>query len=565
MTLSEVKLKIYKASFHHINMKIITRLFILSFFLVSIAGSIITSVNGVDEYKFKIVVDHDFDDDEEIRCDIRYDDSKKTLRFNDDSSYEDLEYENYFEEKLDISCDDELDKITLYIYDRKDKLFDKKSYKYEDKIIYYLEQVDKDNDWFEIIIQHDFSSKITCDLTIDGKSPIEFVFDEDTEDKSLTIQRNYKDNMDFECNKQIDTIRLRVYDDEENKIYEEKYTDKKTFSYEYENSEYKYELRFDIKHSFDNKVVDCDLIIDDDNEFEFEFDKYSDSSDLKIVKNFKKKFEFKCNYDLDNIDLRVYDEDGDKIDQQTYKNEDKITYKANNADYDFLVEIFNEFASRDEIECDIYIDSVKQRKNYIFSSNSKRSDLRIENEFAESFEVVCNQKLDKFSIMIFSSNNDKQKDELIDSKEHQNVKTVKYDINEEHKKDSQSSLNNPSSNSANEQQVNIIYANNEQFAINSSKSNEDMNNLKEKENITLTPGISSSQTTDSDNFKVSKSFNIIVLTILLLVIVCIIGFLLLKLDVIKIGSNNTKKHLNRNNRNVTKKDNFGIDFIKKKK
>ncbi|MDA3854827.1 MAG: hypothetical protein PF569_01115 [Candidatus Woesearchaeota archaeon] len=404
----------------NLNKLLIIQLIVLIFTLNSAFSS---------NYYFNIEIDHDFVDSDEITCEVIYDDRDRTWVVDEDSDNYDLELEKNFDDFLEMDCDDDLDEINLRIYeiDTDDKVF-QETYDNEDKFEYELDLVDKDEEWFSIEIDHNFGSSetIDCELTIDG-TEFDYEFDADTDNDNLLIEMNYDDNIDFQCDDELKDMELIIYDDDEVEVFSKKYEEDDNLEFDNDDLDDKYELKIVIDHDFDGDDISCDLIVDNIEESNFDFDEDSTSSDLTIYAYFIDSFEFDCNDDIDEINLYIYDDNGDKIDSENYDDEDKFEYELNTGNYELFIQITNEFSSEDEIECDLIIDGEKE-EDYELTDSSSFGDLRIEYQFENEFEFICEEEMEKFNVFIF--NNFDFNDDQIDEREYLNTNKLKYVINE---------------------------------------------------------------------------------------------------------------------------------------
>ena len=395
------------------------------FILPLIMAMFIMVANGASyDFSFKIEIDHDFDEDDEITCDVTYDDTEREWTFGDNSDNDELIFEKNFDNTIELDCNDKIDEITLYIYEDDEKL-EKLVYENEDDFEYLINFADKDEDWFEIEIDHDFNGeKIDCELKIDSKY-YDYDFDEDTDGDDLTIERNYEDTIEFDCDEKLDEIVFKVYD-EEDELYEKIYEEEDSFDYERGDNDVIYEFRIDIDHNFDDSVS-CELVVDDNEEFNYDFDENTDSGDLRIVKDFAEKIEFDCNEDLDEITLYIYDDDGEKIDSLDYEDEDKFEYEVREGLYDLFIQVTNSFDLDETIECDLYTDGEKV-EDFEFDSSSGISDLRIEDEFNSQVEFVCDENLDEMIFIVFEDEEEDEGDEIY-KRVYSNEFSFMYDIN----------------------------------------------------------------------------------------------------------------------------------------
>lgn len=370
-------------------LRVILMLFIVTF-------SMPIAFSEAEEYEFKFEVEHDFDDDEQIECDINYDDNTKTFRFDEDDSGDKLEFEKSFTDSIDIDCDENIDDITLQIFDQTGKKIFDEDYSREDKVKVDLDdfKYDEDEDSFSIEIEHDFGNdEIRCDLEIDG-TDYDFKFDSDDSSDVLTIEKNFETIIKFTCDEEMDEIKLTVFDDDGDEEFEETYLEDDRISYDKDKEDMdSTEVIIDIEHDFGNDKISCDLEIDGDDYATYNFDEDSSSSDLKVAVDIKEEISFDCDDKFDEIIVRFYNEDGEKIETLEFKNEDEFEYEVSGGAYDWNFRIIHEFEEDEEIECELNVDNQKVL-DVELDDSSRISDLMHDGNFDVSVILECDAELD---------------------------------------------------------------------------------------------------------------------------------------------------------------------------
>jgi len=349
-----------------------------------------------EEFEFRLEVDHDFDDDDDrISCEIVFDDDdSKTFKFDDNDRGDDLVYERDFLEKVEVDCDEKVDEINIKVIDSAGvELFDE-DYKHDKSVDYDLETYDEDEEWFEIKLKHDFGSKdIDCKLEVDSND-YDYTFDKDDSSDTLKIRKNFDKLIKFSCDDEIDEIQLKVYDDDNDEVYDKDYEEDDKISYDADKSDEDLtEAVIEIEHDFDEDVK-CEIEIDDDETKKYEFTEDSSSSDLKIALDFLEFFKFECDERLDEITVRIYDDDGNKIDTLEEEREDEFTYELSGGEYDYVLNIINDFESDEDIKCEFITDS-KVTTKLKLDRHSRISDLRNDGNFDGNFVLDCDGNLDK--------------------------------------------------------------------------------------------------------------------------------------------------------------------------
>jgi hypothetical protein len=374
---------------------------ILMLFIVTFAVPV--AFSEAEEFEFKFEVDHDFDDDEQIECTIEYDDNSKDFRFDEDDTGNDLVFEKSFTDKIDINCDESVDDMTLQVYDQTGKEIYDEDFSNEENLDFDLDDFgyDEDEDWFSIEVSHDFGSdEIDCDLEIDGDD-YQFSFDSDDSSKVLTIEKNYDTEIKFSCDEDMDELKFEVFDDDGDETFSETYLEDDKFSYDKDQEDMEStEVIIDIEHDFGNGEIDCDLEIDGDDSGTYIFDEDSSSSDLKIAVDIKEDINFDCDDRFDEIVIRIYNEDGDKVDILEFKNEDEFDYEVSGGFYDWSLRITNVFEEDEVIDCEITVDGIKTN-DLELDKNAKISELIHSGNLDYTVELVCDAALDKVAFSTY--------------------------------------------------------------------------------------------------------------------------------------------------------------------
>lgn len=172
--------------------------------------------NDYSDFMYKIQIEHDFNEDEEIECDFTVDGKEifENKVFDNDSDIDDLIIKDYFDDEIIFDCDDDFDTLRYDIYAQ---IKDEKKYPNEEEIEYYLNLDNFDKYDFEINFEYKFlnNEEIECELKIDNNNPQPYTFDEDDVSDNIVTIKNKKasSNIEFECkNKDLKNINLKVYD-----------------------------------------------------------------------------------------------------------------------------------------------------------------------------------------------------------------------------------------------------------------------------------------------------------------------------------------------------------------
>lgn len=398
-------------------------IFQVIFMLFIVAFSVPVAFSEPEEFDFKLEFSHNFDDeDDENECKVEYDDNTKTLDFDEKTEDDDLE--KSFTDSLEVKCDENADEIKLKIYDSAGVEVYDEDFDNEDRVKIDIDDIryDEKEDWFSIELDHNFgSSSIECDLEIDNED-YSFEFDSNDDSDALTIEKNFETVIKFDCEKEIDEIKLTVYDDDGDEKFDETYTEDDKISYDKDKEELEAsEIIIDIDHDFGNDKISCDLDIDDGTTDTYNFDDDSSSSDLKIAVEIKETIEFDCDDKFDEIVVRVYDEDGERVDTLEYKNEDEFEYEVSGGAYDYTMKINHEFGDDEEIDCEILVDG-KTTKELELDKKSGISDLLFDGNFESKVNLVCDGNLNSVE---FSTYFDGESSALVE-KVYENEKEFLY-------------------------------------------------------------------------------------------------------------------------------------------
>jgi len=274
--------------------------------------------------------DHDFHLTGKVDCDLTIDDDYLyKYKFDKDTKYKDLNISRNFNKKISFDCDEQLQKIFFDVYDSNgDKKFSEK-YENENNFNYDVNGIKTNH--FSIRVNNDFAEndEIKCDLRIDKDDNEKYIFDINTQRSDLGIDKDFTKDFDFDCNSKIDSIEVTSYNSKYEIVDNLEYNNKDRVEYTFNQGDYGFLL--DITHEFKNSndKIRCDLDIDDESTIRYEFTKSSKLSDLRIDDKFEDDFTFDCNDDMDEFNLRVFDESNDDdvlVFNKIYKNTDKINF-----------------------------------------------------------------------------------------------------------------------------------------------------------------------------------------------------------------------------------------------
>jgi hypothetical protein len=381
--------------------KIITHIFLL---LITIN----LGFSNIEKYEFKLEFDHDFDnEDYEIECDIKYDSRDTTFNFDKDTNGDDLEYDKSFLYDLEVDCDKDVDQILLYIYDENNDRIDKIEFEEDDKIEYTLDLVEKSQDWFEIEIIDKFDDDNYCSLNVDGDT-YDYKFNDDTDSKRLTIQKNYNENIKLICDNKISKIKFTSFDSKENEVFDENTEDTNIFEFDKQVLFETNKLEIKLNYNFELKsTLECDLTKNGQSEKH----KFKKSDNLKIEEKLSDNFKLSCNDKLEEIKINIFDDKNKKLIEKIFTEKRIIDYKLYLQDYLFEIKIESEFT--ETTYCKQLLD-----KNTILSKKYtyglKQTYFNVKGTFDKIIDFECTQKIDKVTLYVYP--NDKSKTFIENSK-----------------------------------------------------------------------------------------------------------------------------------------------------
>ncbi len=359
---------------------------------------------SIEEYEFKIEFDHDFDDSNKIiTCEIKYDNKEKDFEFDKDSKDDDLEYIKNFKYDLEVDCNEDIDKITLFIYDEDEDRIDKIKYEDDDKFDYILDLVQKDQTWFEIELIDRFKEDTDCSLKVDSDI-YDYSFNEDTDDKRLTIQKNYKTDFRLLCDEQIGEIKLKVYDKSKNEVFKEKYNNLKVISFDNNFLLEKNLLNLEINYDFSSKNSKSKLTCDFEKNGKETTHTFKSSDKLEIKETISNKFKISCDDTLKELKINIFDENNKKLISKTFENKRVINYEMFLQDYLFEIKIESKFTQTTYCN-QILDDNSKLEKEFRFDTDL--TSYTIKGSFDKLIDLKCSKPLDKVTMYIYP--NDKTK------------------------------------------------------------------------------------------------------------------------------------------------------------
>ncbi len=269
------------------------------------------NIYDINVYEFEILSSNEFDSNENIDCDldIDYGDEEKSYSYDENSDRGDMMIQKSSEENIDFRCDDTMDLMELKIFEEK---LGTRDYTNEDSVTFTLSSSDID-DFDEITylleIENNFteSGEIDCEIEIDGDSK-SYTFDKYSTKDELIFKDLFSDELNLDCDENLDIINLDVYGNLEDEI---EYINKDSFDYDLDivDNDQLYEFKIDFKYDFAyNEEISCDLDIDSKTTRTYTFDDNDNLDDLVIDgKKAKDKISFSCDVKLEELNFELYD------------------------------------------------------------------------------------------------------------------------------------------------------------------------------------------------------------------------------------------------------------------
>ncbi|NQZ84794.1 MAG: hypothetical protein HRU03_03665 [Nanoarchaeales archaeon] len=361
--------------------------------------------SSIEEFEFKLEFEHDFDnDDYTIECDITYDGRDKTIDFDKDTNEDDLEYSKKFKYDLEVDCDEDVDEITLYIYNEDDKRIDKIKYEDDDSFEYYLDLVDKKQDWFEIEITDRFRDDNECTLKVDNEI-FDYKFNDDTDSKRLTIQKNYDKTVRFTCDNELSKLEFKAFDNKNNILFNEQFEDSRFLVFDkqilLDSNQLNIELKYDFNLDNSKSKLICKFEKNDiTSEFEFKAD-----DTLEIDQTIDTKFTLSCNDKIEEIKFNILDKNDKKLIEKIYANKKIINYQLYLQDYLFELKIKANLSKT--TYCTQNLDDNKNEQSKKYTYNLDQINYNVKASFDKVIEFHCTNSLDKVTLYVYP--NDKTK------------------------------------------------------------------------------------------------------------------------------------------------------------
>lgn len=182
---------------------------------------------------------------------------------------------------------------------------------------------------FTLKIEHTFSSnqEINCNLTIDSKDKRSYVFDDNSDENNLLIEKTAIETIDFVCDSELDKVIISILDENSQVKDTQSYNNNDNIKYEILTAG-KNEFKFDIEFEYpfdDTNEIECNLTLDNGNVKSYTFD---ENDDLYILNYAADKIDFVCSEVLDEINFRLFD---------SFSNEQVNEIKSNTKTYSYNI------------------------------------------------------------------------------------------------------------------------------------------------------------------------------------------------------------------------------------
>lgn len=273
------------------------------------------------EYNFKLEINQDLDDDEELECTLKYDSKTKNYDFDENDRSSDMEFEYQFDDDVELECDSDVEGIDFTVYDLEDNKVYETNLKNTDYFYYELELYEG-----FINIEHDLEGNndeiIECTLNLDGTDE-EFIY-ENVSDIDEEIEFEFLEEMEFECNERIDSMRIEIEDPNGFEVFERDIEDEDSIKFDQDTPIVKYNVYLFFKYDFDDDTT-CEITLDDEYEYEVEYDDSESASKRQLDYNFGEKFELRCDEEFNEVNLDIEEiREEDTIFSQDYFNSRNI-------------------------------------------------------------------------------------------------------------------------------------------------------------------------------------------------------------------------------------------------
>lgn len=255
---------------------------------------------------------------------------------------------------------------------------------------------DEEEKDFEIAIEvvDDFQNDISCDYETNNNDE-NFDFENNDELKDLTVVENVEDNLEFNCDENIDIINYVL--SEEIDIEEEDNTDE--LSYEISDSQKedfgRFETKIQFEHDFSNNNLTCDITTDDTTQ-ETTFTNQSSRDELTITKPFQESLDIECDKDFDYARALIFSGQNNK---ESFSNEDEFSFVVDDIikkQFDFQIFLEYNF-NKDTLTCDLKIDNQQS----IPITIEDEEDLNISQFSASSkYSLSCDDSVDEIQTYV---------------------------------------------------------------------------------------------------------------------------------------------------------------------
>lgn len=277
----------------------------------------------------------------------------------------------------------------------------------EDEEIEYTSQTESlDSYEVEIFLDHKFGNneEIECDLNLDfGDEERSYIFDEDSDLEELRIYKSAEENIDFNCNEDVDFLRITTF---EETISEDFSSNEDRLSHELSESDKddysEFILELSIKHEFSaNEEIECSLEIDGDTT-DYTFDEDSTVDEFRINQNIEEEFDLDCDEELDELFYIIYA--GEYTSEESEDtSEIEFEIDSNNDDtFEVLFELSYEFDNDEEIlTCEITTDDSKRTQT--FDEDDLENNLIIIDKYSisKSISISCDKKIETLKYSLF--------------------------------------------------------------------------------------------------------------------------------------------------------------------
>jgi hypothetical protein len=246
----------------------------------------------------------------------------------------------------------------------------------------------------------DEDETLICYITEDGSRDRE-TFDDNDKSKDFEFEGTFDDKIIVDCDDPVDEIRIRVLDEDDNEVYDKRFTNTKQARYELQL----YEAVFELEHDFESgdTNITCTLKYDEQEE-DFIFDPTNGNIDERIEKEFLNEVSLDCNEKIDEFSIKVDNPENKRVFTILTEQEDKLEYKTTFEDQTLQLEFyitdeFENYEDGDQLTCD-FISDDEYTRTFRFDDSTRLSEKNDIVTFGKNIEMDCDDPLEEIHIVL---------------------------------------------------------------------------------------------------------------------------------------------------------------------